>query len=75
MPTRDLSTFTDVYSSDSLMMSDELTSGFDFCSWDHLHIAVMHLCTKFDGNIFVQSGDTYFFEIQYGGRRHVGFLR
>jgi len=39
------------------MMLRELTPGFDFCSRDHLHMAVTHLFTKVGGNIFIQSGE------------------
>jgi len=38
------------------MTSRELTSGFDFWSCGHLHIAVMHLSIKFGTDIFIQSG-------------------
>ena len=56
------------------MTSRELTSGFDFWSRDHLRIAVMHLPVKFGADIFIQSGVIdIFFEIQDGGRRHLGF--
>ena len=44
-------------SAESLMTSRELTSGFDLCSSNYFHMAVMHLSTKFDGNIFIQSGN------------------
>jgi len=37
---------------ESAMTSRELTSGFD-----QLHMAVMHLSTKFGANIFLQSGN------------------
>jgi len=39
-----------------LMTSRELTSGFDFWSRGHLHMAVMHLHIKFGVDIFIQSG-------------------
>jgi len=38
------------------MTSRKLTSGFDFWSRGHLHMAVMHLSIKFGTYIFVQSG-------------------
>jgi len=45
------------YASDiHLMMSRELTSGFDFWSRGHLRMAVMHLPIKFGAHIFIQSG-------------------
>ena len=37
------------------MTSRELTSGFDFWSRGHLHMAVMHLPIKFGADIFIQS--------------------
>jgi len=39
-----------------LMMSRELTSGFDFWSRGHLHMAVMYLPVKFGADIYIQSG-------------------
>ena len=58
------------------MTSQELTSGFDFWSRDHLghlRMAVMHLHIKFGADIFIQSGVIDIFrEIQDGGRRHLG---
>jgi len=45
------------YASDiHLMTSRKLTSGFDFWSRGHLHMAVMHLSIKFGADIFIQSG-------------------
>jgi len=38
------------------MTSRELTSGFDFWSRGHLHMAVMHLRIKYATDIFIQSG-------------------
>jgi len=38
------------------MTSRELTSGFDFWSRGHLHMAVMHLRIKYGTDIFIQSG-------------------
>jgi len=38
------------------MTSLEFTSGFDFWSRGHLHMAVMHLHIKFGADIFIQSG-------------------
>ena len=38
------------------MTSRELTSGFDFWSFGHLRMAVMHLHIKFGADIFIQSG-------------------
>ena len=56
------------------MTSRELTSGFDFWSRGHLRMVVMHLHIKFGADIFIQSGVIgIFFEIQDGGRRHLGF--
>ena len=56
------------------MTSRELTSGFDFWSYGHLRMAVMHLPVKFGADIFIQSGVIDIFsEIQDGGRRHLGF--
>jgi len=37
------------------MTSREVTSGFDFWSRGHLRLAMMHLPTKFDADIFIQS--------------------
>jgi len=37
------------------MTSRELTSGFDYLSRGHLHVAVMHLHIKFGADIFIQS--------------------
>ena len=57
------------------MTSRELTSGFDFWSGGHLCMAVVHLPIKFGVDICIQSGVIdIFFEIQDGGRRHLGFL-
>jgi len=41
----------------------------------HLRMAVMHLPTKFDANSSVQFRVmvTFFFEIQHGGHRRIGF--
>jgi len=55
------------------MTSRELTFGFDFCSCDHLDMAVMHLSIKFGGTSLSNPEILTFFEIQYGGRRHLGF--
>jgi len=50
---RDRRTYaSDIY----LMTSRELTSGFDFWSRGHLHMAMMHLLIKSDADIFIQSG-------------------
>ena len=38
------------------MTSREITSGFDFWSRGHLHMAVMHLSVKFGADIFIQCG-------------------
>jgi len=38
------------------MTSRELTSGFDFWSRGHLHMAVIHLRIKFGTDMFIQSG-------------------
>ena len=38
------------------MTSRELTSGFDFWSRGHLHMAVIHLPVKFGADIFIQCG-------------------
>jgi len=57
------------------MTSRELTSGFDFWSRGHLHVAVMHLPTKFGADIFIESGVMDIFsEIKNGGCRHLGFV-
>ena len=57
------------------MTSRELTSGFEFWSRGHLRMAVMHLLIKFGADIFIQSGVIdIFWEIKYGGRRHLGFV-
>ena len=56
------------------MMSRELTSGFDFWSRGHLHMAVMYLPVKFGADIYIQSGVIDIFsEIQDGGRHHLEF--
>ena len=63
------------YASDiHLMTSREITSGFDFWSRGHLHMASMHIPIKYKADIFIQSRVIDIFsEIQYGGRRHLGF--
>jgi len=44
------------YASDGhLMTSRELTSGFDFWSRGHLHMASMHIPIKYKADIFIQS--------------------
>ena len=59
-----------------LMTSRKLTSGFDFWSCGYLRIVTGHLYTKFGANTFIQTEVIdIFFEIQDGGRRHLGFLR
>ena len=40
-----------------LMTSRKLTSGFDFWSRVHLHLAVLHLPIKFNTYSFIQTGD------------------
>jgi len=45
------------YASDfHFVTSHKLTSGFDFWSRRHLHMAVMHLPIKFSADTFIQSG-------------------
>jgi len=57
-----------------LMTSRELTSGFEFWSWGHLRVAVMHLSIQFDSScLFTVQSYWHFSEIQDGGRRHLGF--
>jgi len=55
-----------------LMMSRELTSGFDFWSPGHLRMAVMHLHIKFGADII--RSYWHFPEINDGGGRHLGFV-
>jgi len=55
------------------MTSRELTSGFDFWSRGHLHMAAMHYPEKFDAGIFIQCGVRHFSKILDGGSRHIGF--
>jgi len=56
------------------MTIPELTSGFDFWSRGHLHMAVVHIHIEFGADIFIQSRVIDIFsEIQDGGRRHLGF--
>jgi len=47
---RDRHNVSDVH----LMTSRELASGFDFWSWSHLCMAVVHLPIKFGADIFIQ---------------------
>jgi len=50
------------YDSDfHLVMSRELTSGFDFWSRGHLRMTAVHLHIKFGADIFIQSGVTVIF--------------
>ena len=47
----------DAHASDlHLMMSRELTSGFNFWSRGHLCMALLRLPIKFGADIFIQSG-------------------
>jgi len=56
-----------------LIMSRELTSGFDFWSCDHLGMAVdacLHqIWCKYLYPVYIY----WFFEIQDGGGRHLGY--
>ena len=60
------------------MTSRELTSGFDFWSRGHLHMAVIHhIPVKFGADIFIQCGVIDILpklKIKDGGRRHLGFV-
>ena len=70
-------TFQKHYASDfHLLTSRELTSGFDFCSRDHLRVAVVNLAIKFGVDICIHCSPELLPLLRnsiYGGVRHLGF--